>query len=69
MSEAEDDEHAEAREVDPADEAERRVAHELDAVVERVELAEDLRPARAAGSSGKNVPATRKSGVSTALTT
>jgi hypothetical protein len=47
--------------------AEHRVAHELDTVVQRV-----ISPricAQRGWLSGKNVPATRNSGVSTALTT
>src|SRR5687768_5112488 len=40
--EPEENERAQADDVGPALEAERRVAHELDAVVQRVELAEHL---------------------------
>ena len=57
------------REVGPALQAEGGVADELDAVVERVEVAERSAPTRGSSLSGKNVPATRKSGVSTALIT
>src|SRR6185436_2727162 len=44
--EREHDEEGEAPDVLPADEAEHRVPDELDAVVQRVEVAEDLRPPR-----------------------
>ena len=56
------------REILPPLQAEDGVPDELDAVVERVELGEHLRQL-GQSDSGKNVPATRKSGVSTALTT
>src|SRR6266516_7102610 len=43
---AEEHEGAEPRKILPALEAERRVTDELDALVERVEVREELRPAR-----------------------
>ena len=55
-------------EVDPALEAEHGVADELDAVVERVDQAATCAHS-GSRSIGKNVPATRNSGVSTRLVT
>ena len=60
--------NATPHEVVPAVAAEDGVADELDAVVERVERAEHLRPLGELARAGRTCPATRNSGVSTALT-
>jgi len=54
-------------EIHPAFEAEDRIPDEVDAVVQRFEIRGPLRPLGEL-SSGKNDPASRKSGGSAALT-
>ena len=67
-SEAEDHDRADVREVGQALPAEHRVAHQLDAVVERVQLCA-ICAHSGSPSIGKNVPATRNSGVMIPLVT
>ena len=65
---AEDDEVRRGEQVHPALEAEDGVADELDAMAQRIENARICAHC-GNSSSGKNEPASRNNGVSTALTT
>ena len=69
VSSAAGEQHAEVDGVAPALEAEHGVADQLHEVVERVDAARANCAHSGSPSIGKNVPATRKSGVITALMT